>query len=49
MISNYNIHESRKVPLILNCLGCKGNIWMIKDEAKEKCKTSTGLLKMLNN
>ena len=50
MTNSYNIEESKKVPIIMNWLGCEGLrfIQMLTDDKQEKCQKSTGLSEVLS-
>ena len=46
---NYNTQESERVPIIMKWLGQEGFRFMqiLSDKEKEKCRTCTGLFKVL--
>ena len=51
LTNNYNIQESKIALIIMNWLGHEGLRFLqtLKPEEKEKCKTSSGLFKVLRD
>ena len=43
MAESYDVSNSKRVPIIMNCLGCKGLFCTNTDEDQETCKNSVCL------